>query len=247
MTRGWRQGAGGRLLLAAGLLLVMSGAAHAQGTRTPVPASTATRPGAEVPRRLEVSLGGGFLLGAALGDADTSIRANANVARPYPLFATSTRQAPAPTVDVRVGTWLTRRFGAEAALSCARPEVRTSVTADVEGAPNLTVVERIDQYVIEGRFLVSLDQAGRRPLHPFLAAGVGYLRQLHEGLITIESGHVVHLGGGVRHTWRSRPTGFLRRAGVRAEAGVKILSGGVTVTTDTRVHGVATGSLVLGF
>src|SRR4029450_4774248 len=93
---------------------------------------------------------------------------------------------------------LTRRLGLEAHPLFARPDVLTSVTDDVENAPSVDAVERLDQYLIDGGVVIRLNEFRVEGWGPFATAGAGYLRQLHEGLTLSEHGHLFYVGGGVR-------------------------------------------------
>jgi hypothetical protein len=55
---------------------------------------------------------------------------------------------------------------------------------------------------------------------------VGYLRQLHEGRLLVETGTTVHFGGGVHYWWRTGGRGR-RPLGARGEARVVRRSGGI--------------------
>lgn len=105
--------------------------------------------------------------------------------------------------------------------------MRTSITADAESAAPLTSVERVDQYVFDASLVMTCSAlgAGGR-LVPFILAGRGYLRQLHEGRTLIEHGQVYHAGGGVEYALFTRTTGFLRSTGVRGDARLQVLRGG---------------------
>jgi hypothetical protein len=125
--------------------------------------------------------------------------------------------------------------------------VPTSVSADVEGAPALTVVERVDRYVIDGGVLVMLYEARLGGMVPFAAAATGYLRQLHEGLTLVEHGHTFDGGGGVVRSLFSRDRGIVRAAGLRADARLYLLSGGATCRAGPRPHGAVSGSAFAAF
>jgi hypothetical protein len=199
-------------------------------------------------RRAEVDVGGGILGGALLGSADANLRANATTKQPYRLFSTETRFAAAPSFHVRAAYAWSRRFAVEGGLVVSRPVLRTSVTSDVEGAPSLTADERLDQYFLEAGLLVRLDELriGRGTV-PFVAGGIGYLRQLHEGLTVVEKGHLYHLGGGVTHTLLVHNRGLVRSAGVRADARLYLLTSGVSFDTGARRHIAASGSAFFVF
>jgi hypothetical protein len=222
-------------LVAAVVVMVAAPVVHAQGTDG--------RP----LRRVEVGFGGGLLGGAALGAVDANLRANAPQAQDFTLFATDTRFASAMFLEIRGGVDFTRRFGAEGRFLFGRPELRTSVTQDVEAQTPFTAVERLNQYVIEGSVIVMFDELGAGRLVPFAVGGVGYLRQLHEGLTVVEEGRRYHLGGGVKYWFFTRPRGALRAAGVRADARWYLVAGGYELERRTRSHGALVGSVFAAF
>src|SRR5262245_3632495 len=183
--------------------------------------------------RLQLAAGIGFLGGAALGDADANLRSSTST-DPYRLFATSSELASATVLDLRAAVDLTRRFGLEAHALYGHPELRTSVSGDVENAPSVVAVERLDHYLIDGGVVITLDELRVGGWQPFAAAGAGYLRQLHEGLTLTEDGHLFYVGGGVRRLLMSRDKGFLRGLGARGDVRLNILSGGITVEDKAR-------------
>jgi hypothetical protein len=225
-----------RLALRAGLmsaaLMCAASAAHAQ---------------ADPPmHRLQLAAGVGFLGGASLGVADANLRSS--VANdPYRVFTTSSRLGSALALDLRAAVDLTRRFGLEAHALFGHPELQTEVTGDVENAPSVTAVERIDLYLIDGGILITLDELRVKSWQPFVAAGAGYLRQLHEGLTLTEDGPIFYVGGGVRTTMVTRTKGFVRGLGVRGDVRLNILSGGITVEDEARQQLSASASFFVVF
>jgi hypothetical protein len=198
-------------------------------------------------RRLQLAGGVGFLGGASLGDAEASLRSGVSSA-PYRLFATSSRLgSTVPVLDLRAAVDLTRRFGIEAHALYGHPEMQTDVSGDVENAPSVVAVERLDHYLIDGGVIVTLDELRMKNWQPFVAAGAGYLRQLHEGLTLTEEGHLFYIGGGARHTFFVRPAGFVRGLGARGDLRLNFLSGGITVDDGTRQHLSASASLFVVF
>jgi hypothetical protein len=217
------------------LLAVLPLPAAAQGIRKPRV------------RLIEVSGGVGLIGGGSLGEQDANLRANSTPAEPYRLFSTDATFRRAGVLEARLGTTLTSRYAIEGRFAFSRPELRAVISADVEGAPGLTVVERVDQYVIDGALLVLFNEARLGGVVPFASAGAGYVRQLHEGLTVIESGRIYHVGGGIRHRFFSRNRGFTRTAGVRADARLDLLSGGISIDDGPRPHLAISGSLFVGF
>lgn len=195
-------------------------------------------------RRVEVDAGGGWLGGAGLGSADANLRASDPARRSFRLFTTGSRFAPTPTFHVKAGFAVNRRIGVEGGLLFSRPDIRTSVSADVEGAPAVTVAERVDQYVVDANVVIMLTELGLggRTI-PFVAGGAGYLRKLHEGLTLVEQGRVYHAGGGVKHWLLARDRGVVSAAGVRADAGLYLMSGGIAVEDRPRPNVAISGSI----
>ena len=198
--------------------------------------------------RLEASLGGFWIGGASMGELDAELRANQVPAGPFTLFTTSSRMAAAPGFDGRLAFWLTRSLAVEAGFSFTQPELRTRIADDIEDAPDLTVSERIDQYVIDvsAVWLIDALTIGRRAV-PFVSGGAGYLRQLHEGRTLVETGQAYNVGGGLRYWLLLRDAGFVRALGVRADARLYVLVNGIQLEDRPRSHGALSGSVFFTF
>jgi hypothetical protein len=164
------------------------------------------------------------------------------------LFRTDSRFASAPTFHVRAGFAFNRRIGVEGGLVLSRPDLRASISADVEDAPPITIAERIDRYALDAGvvFMISELRLGGRTV-PFVAAGAGYLRQLHEGQTLVEQGHAYHAGGGVKHWLLARDWGFISAAGMRADARLYLMSGGIAFEDRLRRHVAVSGSVFVAF
>ena len=200
------------------------------------------------PSRVEVEVGGGVVGGSVLGSVDANLVANNPVRQSFRLFTTDSRFEPAPTFHARAGVAVNRRVVVEGGFAFSRPELRTAVSGDVEGVAPLTAVERIDQYFVEGGVVVFIDELSLSPRTvPFAAGGVGYLRQLHEGLTLIEHGHVYYVGGGLKHWLVARDRGRLRAAGLRADARLYRLADGISFDGRSRSHVAVSGGVFLGF
>jgi hypothetical protein len=195
--------------------------------------------------RYEVSVGAGLLGGAALADKDAELRTKSgtNVA----LFGAASELSRARQIEVRGGVALTPRYSLELRAGVSHPELRTTISGDIEGAPDTTLIERLDQYVVDASFVARFDALRLGPIVPFAAAGAGYLRQLHEGLMLVEEGTAYHVGGGARHDIVSRTGGIVKGAGVRADVRVYLFSGGVAVRDRPRPHVAASGSVFVAF
>lgn len=225
----------GPAIAAAALLCVASGATAQV---------VAEDPGA----RFEVEIGGGFLGGADLGSGDANLRASRQTPQPFRLFTADSQFARARMFRVRTSFALTRRFAIEAGLTVGHPEIRTSITADAENAAPTTSTERIDQYIVDGSIVMMLHRfgIGGRAV-PFVSAGAGYLRQLHEGQTVIEQGQVYHAAGGIKCWLFAREGGPIRATGLRGDVGMTLLRGGISFDERPRPQLAVSGGVFLGF
>jgi hypothetical protein len=235
--------------MTAGVRAVIRGAAACSAWMAIVAATPAAQTAADRPvRRFEAAAGALWLNGAALGSGDAVLRANQVPGGDFTLFATETRAAAAPGFDARLGYWLTRTVALEAGFAFMQPALRTRITSDAEGAAGLTVEERLDQYFIDASVVVLLDALRfRERTVPFVSAGAGYLRQLHEGLTLVETGQVYHGGAGIRHWLRRRDAGFARALGLRVDGRVYVLARGVRLEDGPRTHGAISGAVFVTF
>lgn len=197
---------------------------------------------------VEVNVGGGLLGGADLGSDDAELRNNEPGRSPFRLFSAASRIASRRTLHARVLVPLSARVAVEGGLTVSRPDLVTSVSTDAESAAPIDVTERIDQYVIDAGLLVRLtDLRIGASLTPFIAAGAGYLRQLHEGQTVIEHGQAYYAGGGLTYPLLERARGFVRAAGLRADARVYLMRGGVAFDDRPRPHAAISGGVCIGF
>jgi len=199
------------------------------------------------PGRIEVSGGGGWFGGGTLGQRDANLRANSATSSPYRLFTTDTQFGAAPVLEARVSVALSRRFGIEGRFGYSRPELRTSISSDAEQGNALTAVEQMDQYMIDGSVVVMLGGVRVGNVVPFVTAGGGYLRQVHEGQTLIDEGHSYHVGGGIKRRLFTHDRRFVKAAGVRGDVRVYLVSGGEAFDTDTHSRVAASGSFFVGF
>jgi hypothetical protein len=212
-------------------VFVASASASAQSTSSPPV------------RRLEVSVGAGFLTGAALGQQPANERAVSG--SPYRLFDTDTDLSSSLFFGLRLGYAISPRVSIEGSASLGQPELRTSISGDAEGAEALTAVEQIDQYTFDGGIVYRLGGL-RSSLVPFVAGGAGYQRQRHEGQTLIESGGLVYAGGGVTRWLAVRKQGMVKAMAIRGDARLYFFSGGVT-PEDTRTQVAFAGHFVMVF
>lgn len=230
----------GIVLMVLGLLTLVQARAYGQATAAP--------------RRHSLELAGGFafLSGIDFGSRDANLTANDPGDPGYPLFHTATTLGAGTGVDGRIAFNVTRTVAAEGGFLWARQTLRTRVTGDIEGAPNTTLTQAFDTYVMEGAVVVHLTKAqfgGGRGL-PFVLGGAGYRRQLDDRQRLTDSGPAFDAGGGVKYFFVRRPRGALRDFGVRSDARVYVQSIDGESDIDgksTRVTWVATATAVFRF
>jgi hypothetical protein len=196
----------------------------------------AQSPGAPEPGRFELALGPLWMGATSYGSRDATLTTATGGS--FRLFSTSSELGASPGFELRFGTRVTRLVQAEIVGSYATPDLRTTITNDVEAGGSTFAVEPIQEFVIEGAAIVNL--ARRRPnprLVPFVSAGVGYVRQLHDDRTLVQTGQTYHVGGGAKFPLVSRGEGRrLKQIGVRAEARASVRTGGITL--DDRAHTV---------
>jgi hypothetical protein len=138
----------------------------------------------------------------------------------------------------------------EGAFMYARSRVETRIRGDVEGAPSITASEDLSQYLIEGSavaHLPSLAFGGGGV--PFVMAGAGYVRHLHERRALVDTGTSYHAGGGIKYLFSRRPRGLIRGLGLRADARVYFRQGGFDFDEEepVRIFAAAGAGLILAF
>jgi len=197
------------------------------------------------PPRMELSAGAGFLTGNGLGTAAATLRGRNT--QPYLLFATTSRVGASIPLEVRLDYLFGPRYVLEMRGGWARPELQTSITGDVEGAPPVTLAERVDLYSLDLGLLVNLGRPRPRAITPFITGGAGYVGAVHEGLSLLESGITYRGGGGIKYPLTMGNRGRIKGAGIRADAAFNVTTGGVATGSGAARQLSATSSLYLTF
>jgi opacity protein-like surface antigen len=191
--------------------------------------------------RIEVSGGGSWTGGFDLGEHTAELTSNTGTTGGQTtFFETDAQLKAAPGLQGRIGFFVTSAFALEAGVRFATPQLEIRTHNDFENAPDTTATETISQWVFEGTALYYFGRDSQRA-RPFVSGGAGYLRELHEGDVSIETGTEYHAGAGVR--WAIGSGGF----GVRAEGGVSIRDGGVDFEDGRRAVPFVAGSLTWRF
>jgi hypothetical protein len=197
------------------------------------------------PRSFELTVAGVWTGGSSLGRDEATETRNQTGGGDFTLFVGSTDIEPGVGAEARLAFYVTDRIAIEGGGLFARQRVSTRLTNDAENAPNVTAEEDLDEYVIDGAIVFLLQPLGR--IVPFVRAGAGYLRQLHEDQSLAETGVAYHAGGGVSYWLGSVGKGFVKRWGLRGDARLLIRDGGFSLDDEVRTGAVVTGALVMAF
>ena len=201
--------------------------------------------------RLEVTASGGRWAGYDLGQRRPTITGpQAPTGLPVTYFDADIEVLPGAAAEVRIGWRLSSRIFAEATGGLAGSDEQVRISEDIERAPAATIASRVTQITIEGGALVEVAtlQAMGGDLVPFVTGGGGYLRQVHEDRVLIETGETIYGGAGVK--WRSsaaKPTGWLQRFVVRGDVRLVSRSGGADIEASRRSYLTVSGGVGLRF
>jgi opacity protein-like surface antigen len=165
----------------------------------------------------------------------------------FTLFSTATELAAAPGVEARIGVRLTPVLEVEASSSYAQPRLQTAVSGDVEHGAPVTASESLRQFTVDGAVVANLTRwrIGSRAT-PFVLAGVGYLREVHQGENLAAAGQMYFAGGGIKYLLMSRPR-RLKGVGVRADVRALARRNGVAFDTVLHASPVIGASLFVRF
>jgi len=214
----------------------------------PRSASAQTYFGQDLPHRGSLELGGGVTWspGYDLGSAQAEETRNPGSGTgPFVLFQTDFRTESAIGLQGRLGVYLAQTVSIEGGVLYSRPDLSARLTGDAESAPDLTASEKLTRLVADGSVLfhlIGVSFGGGRGV-PFVSAGGGYLRDLHEKNEVAETGHEFHFGGGL-HYWIGQGK---HRAGVRTDFSLSRRSGGADAVDTTRTIPTIAGSFAYLF
>jgi opacity protein-like surface antigen len=156
------------------------------------------------------------------------------------LFTTATSLDGTTGFEARVGVRVWRMLEAEAQASYAKPVLTTSVSNDVEGATPVTAADDLTQYTVGGGALWYLRYRPAGRLLPYVAGGVSYLRQLHDGDTLAVTGQLYEFGASAKY--------FLApRAGVRGDVRVHAHVHGVSLDDDVHYRPAVSASAFVRF
>jgi hypothetical protein len=219
--------------------LVLGGAALLQ-------ASAAFAQAADPPSsRIEIGIGGLWIGRQPLGQNTATETTAAGAAQT--LFSSSSELAGGAGVAGRAGVRVTRSFVVEAEASYLKPQLRISLSGDAEGAAPVTATETIQQFTIGGGVQWYVPVSRKPRLAPFVTAGGGYLRQLHEQATLVQTGRFYQFGGGVSALLVRGRHSYTKGIGARIDARAVIRSKGVALDGGSKASPAAGVSAFVRF
>jgi hypothetical protein len=173
------------------------------------------------PGQIVVGASGTWLGGDDLGAVRAETRSSApgtTMPPAFALFDTASRLDGGIGGAVSVLVAVTPRWALEARGGFRRPTLTTTISGDVERSGTFTAAETVAEYELGGSLVYhpGWPRLGAR-LRPYLLAGGGYLRQLHDEDALVATGSSAHAGGGLRW-WLAGAPGQGRAMGVTADA-----------------------------
>jgi hypothetical protein len=197
-----------------------------------VPAAQAQPPPAAGPGRIEAAFGGLWFGRQPLGTADANETTPTGGA--LKIFATSSELATVFGLEGRVAIRVLSSLEAEVQGTYSRPQLKVAIGGDSEGATAVTAVEKVQQFTIGGGVVWYVPARLGSRLVPFVAGGMGQLRQMHQDRVLLETGRYFQVGGGVKAIFVSRPRGLVNAIGARVDLRALVRTNGVAF--DDRGH-----------
>ena len=195
--------------------------------------------------RVEVGIGALWVGSQALGE--TAVTETTSAGEKRQLFHTASELAGAAGLAARLGVRITRSLVAEAEATYLKPQLRIALSGDSEGAAPVTATETVQQFTFGGGVLWYLPVRRVARVAPFVTAGGGYLRQLHEQATLVESGRYYQFGAGASLLLASGRHFHTRGIGARAEARAIVRSRGVAFDGGSKTSPAAGISLFARF
>jgi hypothetical protein len=170
---------------------------------------------------MRVTMAGGVLVngGYDVGDRNAELRrSGTGTPPPLTLFRAESAVERVVGADLRVAFAFTPALAVEAGATWSKPELAITISADDEVSGGVTIREPVSQYTVDVSALYHVPglRFGRRS-RAYATAGGGYLRQVYEGNLVIETGATYHAGAGVLY-WLHGGGPSERAFGLRGEA-----------------------------
>ena len=148
-----------------------------------------------------------------------------------PQFSIDKSIAPAIGVTSHLSIRVSSRVALEATAMWVRPELRTRLAGDTDGADNAVATQSVDRFVVGGGASVRLKRFGR--WHTFARASVGWLRELADDQSLYQDGWNAQLGGGANFLWKEK-RGRFKPYGIRTDVWLDVRHGGMSFAEKSR-------------
>jgi hypothetical protein len=185
---------------------------------------------AQSPARMLFDVGAVFVGGASAGTSTATYTAPDGSL--VPQFSLDKSIGPAIGVNSHLSIRVSSRAALEINALWARPELRTRLAGDTDGADNATATQSVDRFVVGGGASIRLKEFGR--WRTFARASVGWLRELSSDQSLYQDGWNAQAGGGANFVWKEK-RGHFRPYGIRTEVWVDIRHGGLTFAEKSRI------------
>lgn len=194
---------------------------------------------APVEAAAQVSIGGGVTWsgGYPIGESAAALRTNApgSTTPAFTLFDTRSRFTPAFGAEARVSVDLSRRFTIEGGAAFSRPRIRFTIAADRESGSQQLEGEALQHYVFDAAVVWRFAPRRAPRLVPFVLAGGGYVRQLHQERTLVESGQIYYAGAGARYFLRGR-SDSAKSFGLRGDLRMNLRRQGIDFENKVRAY-----------
>lgn len=192
------------------------------------------------PARITFDVGALVIGGAQAGTTTETYTAPDGSA--VPQFTLDKSVSPAFGVNGHVSFRVTSRVAFEVGAEWARPQLRTKLSGDTDGADSATATQSIHRFALGGGATVGLRSFGR--WQAFARGSVGWLRELSNDQTLFQDGWVAQAGGGANYLWKA-PTGHFRPYGIRADLWLDIRHGGLDFSDKPRLLAPAFSAAVI--
>jgi len=195
---------------------------------------------------LNVNVGVATSGGYDVGVAAAELRGNGPGALPppFPYFLAESRMKRATTHEVRIGFAVTRRIAVEGAAALGNARIGVAISGDAEAPAQDLFGEDVKQYLFEGGVSWQLPMTVGR-VAPFVSAGGGFLRQLHEERTLAETGQLYYAGGGARY-WLMGGGRSSMALGLRGDVRLNVRHRGIDFENKLRTYPSLALALFLG-
>lgn len=204
------------------------------------------RPLREAPRGGSWEIGGGVVWtdGFSGGDTTAELTQGSQSSGGFDLFNASGRLRSGTGFDGTLAYYVSRSVALEGGVRYSQPRLTYRLSGDFENAEALTASETLTRYVFTGSLVWDMrGLAFGRSGVPYLTAGAGYIRDLHEKNELVETGTEYHAGAGVKFWFGQGP----RRLGIRGLVGVSMTDGGFDFRDEPRTLPMASAALFFLF